>query len=117
VLTAAATLTTGALTAAEGEAGAIIAMTDSFAFAPDAVTIHAGEAVEWKNASHFRHTVTADPKLGGAVLPAGAVPFNSAELAPGATFRHVLTVPGTYRFFCMPHEGVGMVGTITVVSR
>ena len=112
-----AALAVAASPASADGVGAVIAMTDSFMFSPDAVTIHAGEAVEWQNRSHFRHTVTADPKLGGAVLPAGATPFGSSELAPGATFRQVLTVPGTYRFFCTPHEGIGMVGTITVLPR
>ena len=92
-------------------------MTDSFEFAPRATTINAGETVEWRNVSRFKHTVTADPRRGGAQLPPGATPFASEELPPGASFRQVLTVPGTYRFFCTPHEGVGMTGTITVLAR
>ncbi len=50
------------------------------------------------------------------MLPAGATPFASPELQPGESFRQVLTVPGKYRFFCTPHEGVGMMGEITVLA-
>jgi plastocyanin len=113
---ASAAFAAGAPTA-RAEADAVIKMTDSFEFEPRAVTIRAGEAVLWQNASRFKHTVTADPKRGGAVLPPGAAPFASEELPPGASFRQVLTLPGTYRFFCTPHEGIGMTGTITVLAR
>jgi plastocyanin len=96
--------------------GVRIRMTNSFEFDPHAVTIHAGQAVEWHNESRFKHTVTADPKSGSASLPAGATPFASPELQPGESFRQVLTVPGKYRFFCTPHEGIGMTGEITVLA-
>lgn len=98
-------------------AAAVVTMTDSFEFDPRAVTIHAGEAVEWRNASRFKHSVAADPKLGNAALPPGAQPFASGDLAPGASFRQVLSVPGKYRYFCTSHEGVGMTGTVTVLPN
>lgn len=99
--------------------GAVVAITDSFRFDPDTVTIHAGEAVVWKNQSHFRHTVTDDPKMAGqpgdAALPPGAEAFSSQEIPPGGSYRRALSVPGTYRYFCMPHEGIGMLGKIVVL--
>jgi len=115
LLAAPAALVADALPAPAGAAGAAITMSDTFMFEPGTVTIRAGETIEWRNLSHFKHTVTADPKLGSDVLPAGATPFGSGELQPGATFRQTLTVPGKYRFFCTPHEGIGMTGTITVL--
>jgi len=102
--------------AAPNDVGALVTMTDGFEFEPHAVTIHAGQAVEWRNGSRFKHTVTADPTLGGAELPAGAKAFASPELQPGDSFRQVLTMPGKYRFFCMPHEGIGMTGEINVLG-
>jgi plastocyanin len=102
--------------AAPNEVVTMMTMTNNFEFEPHAVTIHVGQAVEWRNGSRFRHTVTADPKLGGAALPAGAKPFASPELQPGESFRQILTVPGKYRFFCTPHEGIGMTGEITVLA-
>jgi len=103
--------------AAADQVGAAIMMTDAFRFEPGAVTIHAGEAVEWRNASHFAHTVTDDPKLGDAAIPAGAEVFLSAEIPPGGTYRRILSVPGHYRYLCTLHEGIGMVGQVTVLAK
>lgn len=112
----------GAMPAAEGatgDAATMVTITENFRFEPAAVTIRAGEAVLFHNASPFVHTVTDDPKLAGqpadAVLPTGAEAFTSGDLAPGADYRRVLSVPGTYKFFCVPHEGIGMLGEITVL--
>lgn len=102
---------------AHADVAAVVTLTNTFEFEPRAVTIHAGDAVEWRNGSRFNHTVTADPKLGSAALPAGAQAFASVELHPGDSFRQVLSVPGTYRYFCTPHEGIGMTGEITVLPR
>ena len=112
---AAAAATTPA--ASPGQVAAVVMMTDAFRFEPSAVTIHAGEAVEWRNVSHFPHIITDDRTIGDAAIPAGADAFTSAEIAPGARYRRVLSVPGTYRYFCIPHEGIGMIGMITVLPE
>ena len=100
---------------------ATVDMTIGLKYAPPAVTIYAGQTVEWRNQSPFHHTVTNDPadaeRARDAALPAGAQPFNSGYIDPGQVFRHTFTVPGTYRYFCDPHEGQGMVGTIYVRPR
>ncbi len=56
------------------------------------------------------------PGLGGGdvALPVGAKPFNSGNLKPGQAYRHTFTVPGRYRYFCVPHEGAGMIGEVVV---
>lgn len=33
---------------------------------------------------------------------------------PKTTFEHTFAVPGTYRYFCIPHEGAKMQGTVIV---
>ena len=119
VLTAAAAGCAAPADSKASDVATAVMMTDDFRFEPAAVTIRAGEAVEWRNASHFIHTATDDPKFAGqpgdAMLPPGAQAFNSGELHPGNSYRHVLMVPGIYRYFCVPHEGVGMLGRITVL--
>ncbi len=59
------------------DAAAVVNMTNSLAFQPDAVRIKAGEAVEWRNRSLFAHTVTDDPArakdAGDAELPVCSV--------------------------------------------
>lgn len=103
--------------AATETASVTVSLTDKFEFEPREVTIHAGEAVEWRNESHFTHTVTADPKQGHATLPPNAETFSSENLRPGAGFRHTFSVPGKYTYFCSPHEGIGMTGQIIVTQK
>lgn len=95
-----------------------VGMSDDLRFTPATIRIRAGQTVRWVNGSDLPHTVTADPALaraeGSVLLPAGAQPFDSGMLAPGARFTRRFDVPGTYRYFCIPHEGAGMIGTIVV---
>lgn len=97
---------------------ATVTMTDDLAFKPKQVTIHVGQAVEWRNDSVLVHTVTADPEIAAraadVALPDGAEPFDSGNVKPKGTFRHTFTTPGTYRYFCIPHEAAGMVGEVIV---
>jgi plastocyanin len=99
------------------DAAAVVVMTDGLAFQPDAVRIKAGETVDWRNRSFLTHTVTDDPArakdAADAQLPEGAPSF-SARVGPGEVYRNIFTVPGTYRYFCMPHEGWGMHGQVIV---
>lgn len=100
------------------DAAVIVTMTNQLTFAPRQVTISVGQSVEWRNASLLVHTVTADPDKAtlpeSAALPDGALPFDSGALEPDGTFAHTFTVPGTYRYFCIPHEGAAMVGSVVV---
>ncbi len=100
---------------------AMVHMTNEMRFAPAAVTITAGRSVVWMNTSSLVHTVTDDPSLAEdpshAQLPPGARPFNSGEIAPAGTFRHTFDVPGTYVYFCIPHEALGMIGRVIVQEK
>ena len=72
--------------AATGPPAATVAATDAFGFVPARVTITAGGAVVWRNASPFIHTVTDDSRIAAdpadSALPPGATPFSSGDLAP-----------------------------------
>ncbi|WP_241997224.1 plastocyanin/azurin family copper-binding protein [Halorubrum sp. SD626R] len=35
-------------------------------------------------------------------------------MAPSENYEHTFEEPGTYEYFCIPHEGSGMVGTVRV---
>lgn len=98
----------------------VVTITDRLTFEPRQVTIAVGGTVEWNNTSLLVHTVTADPDKAtlptSAALPDGAEAFDSGLLQTGQTFEHTFTVPGTYRYFCIPHEGALMVGEIVVES-
>jgi plastocyanin/uncharacterized membrane protein len=99
----------------------IVRMTDDFTFQPSRVVVHVGDTVEWQNTSGVPHTVTADarraPEGKEVVLPPGAAPFDSGKIAPGNSFRHTFTVPGTWKYICVPHATIGMAGEVIVKPR
>ena len=64
---------------------------DEFKFEPAAVTVHAGDTVEWKNDDFVPHTATAD---GEAQKPA----FDSGTIDTGAAWRYVARKKGTYNY-------------------
>lgn len=85
--------------------GTTIEANGSLEFSPSAVTINAGTQVRWVNVSAVLHTVTPD----------GHSEWTAATLADdGDTFVHTFDTPGTYEYFCEPHVGQNMRGTITV---
>ncbi|HUE96139.1 MAG TPA: plastocyanin/azurin family copper-binding protein [Longimicrobiaceae bacterium] len=93
-------------------------MTDALTFTPRTVTIRAGQSVRWRGVGNAVHTVTADPSLArdpaNVRLPAGAEPFDSGIIQPGGQFVRTFTVAGRYDYVCLPHETVGMLGTVIV---
>jgi plastocyanin len=96
----------------------VIRMTVDNVFDPKTITIKSGETVVWKNVSDLPHTVTAMSGIAAtaddASLPPNAQEFNSGVIPKGKDFSHTFTVPGTYKYFCIPHEHLGMVGTVVV---
>ncbi|WP_224336350.1 cupredoxin domain-containing protein [Haloprofundus halobius] len=102
-------------------------MTDDNRFEPDAVTIPVGETVVWRTVGYAPHTVTAYEDE----LPPGAAYFSSGGftneaaardgasggggvLDRGEEYTYTFDKPGTYTYYCIPHEQAGMTGTITV---
>lgn len=94
-------------------------MTDALRFDPPEVVLKVGGKVTWTNPSTVVHSATGDPaKVADAShveLPPGAAPWESGLLQGSGAFTHQFTVPGTYRYTCIPHENVQMFGTIKVV--
>lgn len=97
---------------------ATVEITNMLKFEPYEVTIKAGQTVLWKNVSFVTHTVTADYDLAAdkshVMLPDGAQPFNSDLIDPEKTWTKTFSVPGRYRYYCIPHEATGMVGEVVV---
>lgn len=94
-------------------------------FEPEELEVSAGDEIVFTNTSGEGHSVTAYSDG----LPEGADYFSSggfdseaaarADLAgtlihEGETFSVTLSEPGTYRYFCIPHEDSGMTGRIVV---
>ena len=102
-----------------------IEMSSGHRFTPLKTTVIAGDEVTWTNTTGEPHSVT----LYQDSLPEGADYFSSGGapsekearasvedelVTDGESFSVVLNTPGEYRYFCIPHESHGMVGTIEV---
>lgn len=98
-------------------------------FTPESYEISAGDTVVWKNTSEAYHTVTAYESQ----IPDEAEYFASGgyesqlaaydawddhggELGTRDTYEHTFEIPGTYDYFCIPHERAQMVGEIVVTE-
>jgi plastocyanin len=87
-------------------------------FAPAQISIHVGDTVKWENVGNSVHHATDVPaaaiKPADVANPAGAKPFDSGFMPPGASFTYTFTVPGTYKYVCAAHETSGMLGEVVV---
>ncbi|MEO7097590.1 MAG: plastocyanin/azurin family copper-binding protein [Polyangiales bacterium] len=86
----------------------ILVGSGSTVFSPKTLTIKAGQTVTWKWAG-AGHSVTSGP---ATCVPDGK--FDSTILGNGATFTQKFDTAGTVEYFCLPHCGSGMTGTIIV---
>lgn len=100
-------------------------MTDDLVFDPDSLTISAGTTVTWENVGVVDHTVTAyEDKIpadaeyfaSGGFESEGSARDNQQAgfVGEGETYSHTFEVPGSYEYFCIPHESAGMTASITV---
>ena len=82
-------------------------------FSPIDVTIARGDTVVWFNAGSAGHTTTS-----GAGCSADGL-WDSGGLASGESYSVIfgdngVTQTGTMPYYCVPHCGMGMTGTVTV---
>ncbi|MXR40994.1 halocyanin domain-containing protein [Halobaculum sp. WSA2] len=80
---------------------------DGLAYDPAAVRVSPGTTVTWEwTGMGSRHNVVDD--AGG---------FESSYYATeGETFSHEFAEPGVAKYYCTPHENLGMVGVVEVVD-
>ena len=87
-------------------------------FVPMSVTIQKGDTVEWINNAQSLHSVTTNPAVAqdpkDVSAPKDAKPFDSGFMPPGAKWSYTFTVPGTYKYLCLPHEKDQMTGIVVV---
>ncbi|MFB6106756.1 MAG: plastocyanin/azurin family copper-binding protein [Halobacteriaceae archaeon] len=85
-------------------------------FAPEVAWVKPGGSVTWKNVDEEEHTATAyaaandDPQR----IPDGASAWDSGRLETDATYTQTFDTEGVYDYYCVPHEGLGMVGVVIV---
>ena len=76
------------------------------AFEPSSINISAGDTVKFVNNKLAPHNAVFD---GNDDLSHPDLAF-----APGESWERTFSSAGTYDFYCEPHRGAGMVGTVTV---
>src|SRR5215207_7894706 len=81
-----------------------VRMEDNF-FEPANITVEPGTTVTWVQSGNNPHTTTSYDGL-----------WDSGMLEPGSgeSFSFTFDEPGTFDYFCIPHESLGMLGTVTV---
>ena len=84
-----------------------VRMTD-FAFVPASLAIRPGDTVVWKSTQQCcdAHTTTRN----------GLFSWNSGPVPLNGTFLQAFPDAGRFDYECTPHAGIGMVGTVNVVS-
>jgi plastocyanin len=110
----------GSCTAATAQSAVTVDAGDDLKFSPASVCLKVGGTITWKNTGDISHSITDDAAdaavASDALLPPGAKSWNHDPLAGGASWSLKFTVAGKYKYFCIPHETLGMLGSITVVS-
>lgn len=84
-----------------------VSMEDNF-FEPANITVEPGTTVTWVQNGNNPHTTTSYDGLWDSGMIEGG---------SGGTFSFTFDEPGTYDYFCIPHEGQGMVGSVTVTGE
>lgn len=88
----------------------------NFTFEPNVVRIQPGGTVRWV-IEEGSHSITAyHPENDRPLrIPKEAESWNSGILSGvGKTFERTFTTEGVYDYYCIPHEGLGMVGIVVV---
>ena len=108
-----------------GDGGAEVAMAPGRRFDPTTIEVAVGSTVTWVSEGDEAHTVTAyEDSLGSGASFFSSGGFGSesdardnvaeALIEPGGSYEVTFDQPGTYEYFCIPHEEAGMKGTVVV---
>jgi plastocyanin len=86
--------------------GVTVRMEDNF-FDPANITVEPGTTVTWVQSGNNPHTTTSYDGLWDSGMIEGG---------SGGTFSFTFEEPGTFDYFCIPHESLGMIGSVTVTD-
>ncbi|WP_255151201.1 plastocyanin/azurin family copper-binding protein [Halorarius halobius] len=91
------------------DATVVVGPDGSLVFDPETLEVEVGATVRFRWDSGG-HTVTVDSQPEGANWEATGQSTESA----GFTHTHTFDVAGRYDYYCVPHRGAGMVGSVVV---
>ena len=83
-----------------------VSMEDNYFDQPN-ITVEPGTTVTWVQTGQNPHTTTSYDGLWDSGIVEGG---------SGGTFSFTFEEPGTYGYYCIPHEAQGMTGTVTVAG-
>src|ERR671915_1840880 len=89
---------------AQGQEEVTVRMEDNF-FDQANITVEPGSTVTWVQSGNNPHTTTSYDGLWDSGMIEGG---------SGGTFSYTFEEPGRYDYFCIPHESMGMIGSVTV---
>jgi plastocyanin len=81
-----------------------VRMEDNF-FDQANITVQPGTTVTWVQSGNNPHTTTSYDGLWDSGMIEGS---------SGGTFSYTFEEPGRYDYYCIPHESMGMIGSVTV---
>jgi len=85
-------------------------------FVPSTVTIKPGETVRWvfSGAGHNVVSGTGCTSNGTFCNPSDTSCATAPTAGAGTTYEHTFATAGTFPYFCAPHCGAGMTGSVVV---
>ena len=85
-------------------------------FEPHVVRVNVGGTVTFVNESGSHSATAYHPEFDQPQLvPDGTDAWDSGLLMEaGATFEHTFETEGVYHYYCIPHESLGMIGSVIV---
>jgi plastocyanin len=78
----------------------------SYFFSPQTARVPQGSTAQWTNTGTVSHTSTSDTSM--------PISWDSGTLPVGSMFSFTFSAAGKYSYHCNFHQGLGMIGTISV---
>ncbi len=85
----------------------IITQTNN-SFSPQFLQVHVGDTVRWIWTDGFHTTTSVN-------IPVGASAWDSPLNSTVSSYDYLVEFEGTYNYVCVPHQSMGMTGTIEVL--
>ena len=83
-------------------------------FVPDEVKICSGDSVTWVNNKGGPHNVVFNADAIPSGVDADSISMDDQLGDEGATYSKSFATKGSYGYYCEPHAGAGMLGTLIV---